>query len=387
MMMEHGLYLHLPYCRSLCPYCAFAKAPLHRAEPERLLRSLRDEWEMAREEDGRWGRPRTIFLGGGTPTALAPESLRELLAWIGDAFDLSRVREWTAEANPEGLTDEKLTVLRGGGVDRLSLGIQSLEPGVLRALGRIHSPAGALDAIARARRAAFTNISIDLMVAVPGETSEGVRRAVETVVDLGVPHVSVYSLQVEEGTPLSAKVARGAVDPPGDEVAAARYEEIAAVLGGAGYLHYEVSNWALPGFESRHNKGYWARRPYLGLGPGAHSFDGGERWRNEEGVTRYYERVEEGSLPRDDRAALSARDEVEERIMLGLRRARGLRRIELERLAGPVVTRWSEWAARAGAVRLDPPGRVRPTDRGLLLAQEISAELLARMSKAPPAPA
>ncbi|HYR68417.1 MAG TPA: radical SAM protein, partial [Candidatus Dormibacteraeota bacterium] len=135
-MMEHGLYLHLPYCRSLCPYCAFAKAPLHRAEPERLLRSLRDEWEMAREEDGRWGRPRTIFLGGGTPTALAPESLRELLAWIGDAFDLSRVREWTAEANPEGLTDEKLTVLRGGGVDRLSLGIQSLEPGVLRALGR-----------------------------------------------------------------------------------------------------------------------------------------------------------------------------------------------------------------------------------------------------------
>src|SRR5437762_3419447 len=386
MIVEHGLYLHLPYCRSLCPYCAFAKAPLHRAEPERLLRALRAEWEMAREDDGRWGRPRTIFFGGGTPTALAPESLGELLAWIGDAFDLSRVREWTAEANPEGLTDEKLAVLRRGGVDRLSLGIQSLEPGVLRALGRIHSAAAALDAIARARRAAVTNISIDLMVAVPGETPEGVRRAVETVVELGVPHVSVYSLQVEEGTPLSAKVARGAVEAPGDEVAAARYEEIAAVLGRAGYVHYEVSNWALPGFESRHNTGYWARRPYLGLGPGAHSFDGVERWRNEEGVTRYYERVEEGALPRDDRAALSPRDEIEERIMLGLRRAQGLRRIELTRLAGPVATRWSEWAASAGAVRLDPPGRVRPTDRGLLLAQEISAELLARMSEAPPAP-
>jgi len=387
VIVKHGLYLHLPYCRSLCPYCAFAKAPLHRAEPERLLRALRAEWGMARDEDGRWGRPRTIFLGGGTPTALAPESLRDLLAWIHAAFDLRRVREWTAEANPEGLTDEKLAILRGGGVDRLSLGIQSLEPAALRSLGRIHSPAGALDAIARARKAAFENLSVDLMVAVPGETPEGVRRAVQTIVDLGVPHVSVYSLQVEEGTPLSAKVARGSVEPPGEEVAAARYEEIAEILGRAGYAHYEVSNWALPGFESRHNEGYWARRPYLGLGPGAHSFDGVNRWRNEEGVTRYYERVETGSLPRDDRAPLSPRDEVEEKIMLGLRRARGIRRVELERLAGPVLAPWSEWAVRAGALRPDPPGRVRPTDRGLLLAQEISAELLARMDEAPRASA
>jgi putative oxygen-independent coproporphyrinogen III oxidase len=385
--MEHGLYLHLPYCRSLCPYCAFAKAPLHRAEPERLLRALQGEWEMARDDDGRWGRPRTIFFGGGTPTALDPESLRRLLAWIAAAFDLRRVREWTAEANPEGLTDEKLAILRAGGVDRLSLGVQSLEPAALRALGRIHSPAAALDAITRARRAGFANLSVDLMVAVPGETPEGVRRAVETIVDLGVPHLSAYSLQVEEGTPLFAKVARGAVEPPGEEAAAVRYEEIAEVLRHAGYVHYEVSNWALPGFESRHNEGYWARRPYLGLGPGAHSFDGTHRWRNEEGVTRYYERVEAGSLPRDDRAPLSRRDEVEERIMLGLRRASGLRRGEMERLAGPVFAGWSQWAARSGAVRLDPPGRVRPTDRGLLLAQEISAELLARMDEAPRAPA
>jgi len=387
MTMEHGLYLHLPYCRSLCPYCAFAKAPLHHAEPERLLRALRAEWEMARDEDGRWGRPRTIFFGGGTPTALDPESLRGLLAWIAAAFDLRRVREWTAEANPEGLTDEKLAILRAGGVDRLSLGVQSLEPAALRALGRIHSPAAALDAIRRARRAGFANLSVDLMVAVPGETPEGVRRSVETIVDLGVPHLSAYSLQVEEGTPLFAKVARGAVEPPDEEVAAARYEETGEILGAAGYAHYEVSNWALPGFESRHNEGYWARRPYLGLGPGAHSFDGADRWGNEEDVTRYYERVEAGSLPRDDRAPLSPRDDLEERIMLGLRRARGLRRGEMERLAGPVFAGWSEWAARSGAVRLDPPGRVRPTDRGLLLAQEISAELLARMDEAPRASA
>ena len=382
MIVKHGLYLHLPYCRSLCPYCAFAKAPLHRAEPERLLRALRAEWEMAREEDGRWGAPRTIFFGGGTPTALDPATLRELLAWIHAAFDLRRVREWTAEANPEGLTDEKLAILRAAGVDRLSLGVQSLEPSVLRTLGRIHSPAAALDAIERARRAAFEKISVDLMVAVPGETDEGIRRAVETIVGLGVPHLSVYSLQVEEGTPLATKAARGAFERPTDETAAERYGVIASILGRAGYAHYEVSNWALSGFESLHNAGYWARRPYLGLGPGAHSFDGAERWGNEENVTRYYERVESGSLPRDDRAAVSPRDEVEEKIMLGLRRARGIRRPELARIAGPVFAQWSEWAARAGALRPGPSGRVRPTEHGLLLAQEISAELLARMDEA-----
>ena len=172
MIVKHGLYLHLPYCRSLCPYCAFAKAPLHHAEPERLLHALRAEWGMARDEDRRWGRPRTIFLGGGTPTALDPEWLRELLAWIQAGFDLRRVREWTAEANPEGLTDEKLAILRGGGVDRLSLGIQSLEPAALLALGRIHGPEAALDAIVRARKAGFANLSVDLMVAVPGETAD-----------------------------------------------------------------------------------------------------------------------------------------------------------------------------------------------------------------------
>jgi coproporphyrinogen III oxidase-like Fe-S oxidoreductase len=202
------------------------------------------------------------------------------------------------------------------------------------------------------------------------------------MVDRGVPHVSVYSLQVEDGTPLAAKAARGAIAPPGEEVAAEHSAAIGAILDRAGYRHYEVSNWALPGFESRHNEGYWARRPYLGLGPGAHSFDGVERWRNEEDVTRYYERVESGRLPREDRAALSPRDEVEEKIMLGLRRARGIRRPELERLAGPALARWSDWAARAGALRSDTPGRIRPTDHGLLVAQEISAELLARMDEA-----
>jgi len=381
--VEYGLYLHLPYCRSLCPYCAFAKAPLHRAEPERLLRALAAEWRLARNADPVWSRPRTVFFGGGTPTALDPATLRQLFAWLRESFDLSGVREWTVEANPEGLSDEKLAVLREGGVDRLSLGVQSLEPGVLRFLGRIHSPERALEAVEDARRAGFRNISVDLMAAVPGETAEGFRRGIRTLLELGVPHVSVYSLQVEADTPLAAKAARGAFVPADDDAAAERYEDLANLLADAGYLHYEVSNWALPGYASRHNQGYWVRRPYLGLGPGAHSFDGRERWRNEENVSRYYERLESGSLPREDRAPVSEREHAVERIMLGLRRARGLKRRSLEAMAGEPVTSWSAWAEGAGALRLDPPGRIRPTERGLLLAQEIASDLLARADLTP----
>jgi putative oxygen-independent coproporphyrinogen III oxidase len=378
--MEHGLYFHLPYCRSICPYCAFAKAPLHHADPERLLAALRRESDMARAE-GSWDRPRTIFFGGGTPTALAPEDLRATLDWVRASWDLKRVREWTVEANPEGLTPDKLAILREAGVNRLSLGVQSLEPSVLRALGRIHKPERALGAIADAKRAGFGNMSVDLMVAVPGESEDGVLAAIEALVDLGVPHLSVYALQIEDGTPLAGKVERGLVTPLDQDVAADRYERIGERLSRAGYRHYEVSNWALPGFESRHNEGYWVRRPYLGLGPGAHSFDGAARWRNEEDVTRYYERVESGELPREDHQAVTGESAATEMIFLGLRRARGLKRRHAERLAGPALATWSEWARTAGAVRLDPPGRIRPTEHGLLVSHEISSDLLARAGR------
>ncbi|HEX7079019.1 MAG TPA: radical SAM family heme chaperone HemW [Candidatus Eisenbacteria bacterium] len=381
--MEFGLYVHLPYCRSLCPYCAFAKAPLHRAEPERLLRALAREWILARDEARRaWSpaRPRTVYVGGGTPTALDAATLRAFFGWLRGAFDLGRVREWTVEANPEGLTDEKLAILREAGVGRLSLGVQSLEPAVLRTLGRIHTAEAALDAIARARAAGFRTLSVDLMVAVPGESAEGVARAVEAMIARSIPHLSVYALQVEASTPLAGKVARGGIVPPGDDVAAERYGAIAGRLAVAGYRHYEVSNFALPGFESRHNEGYWMRRPYLGLGPGAHSFDGERRWGNVESVAAYYARLEAGALPREAVTPVTPEDAAEETIFLGLRRSRGVRLSALGAAARKAAPAWARWASEAGAVRLDPPGRVRPTERGLLTSHEVAAELLARLS-------
>jgi oxygen-independent coproporphyrinogen-3 oxidase len=382
--LEYGLYIHLPYCRSICPYCDFVKAPLHRAEPDRLLRALEREGELALAKEGvRWTRPRTIYVGGGTPTALGSDHLRRFLAWIAAAWDTRRVREFTVEANPEGLTGEKLTILREGGVNRLSLGVQSLEPPVLRALGRIHTAEDALDALALARRTGFRNVSVDLMYGVPGETAAGFRAGLERFLGLGVPHLSTYPLQLEEGTPLHAKAARGAIRIPGEEDVLARYEDLVSTLGGAGYRHYEVSNFALPGFHSRHNEGYWTRRPYLGLGPGAHSFDGSARWGNDEFMARWFTRVESGELPREDHRELSPREAGEEEVFLSLRRSRGLRVTRhLARFRPSDVAAWNEWGRAGEALTLTPRGRVRPTDRGLFLAQDLASELFARADSA-----
>jgi oxygen-independent coproporphyrinogen III oxidase len=381
VIVEFGLYVHVPYCRSLCPYCDFVKAPLHHAEPARLVAALEREWDLARAATGEWSAPRTVYVGGGTPTALPEEALERLLAWLGRVRGDGRTREFTVEANPEGLTDAKLSLLRSCGVDRLSLGVQSLEPAALKSLGRIHTSEAALDAADRARRHGFRNLSVDLMYGVPGETPSGFRAALETLIGRGVPHVSAYALQVEEGTPWAAKVARGAAAAPEEGVLADRYEDLVRTLRAAGYRHYEVSNFALPGFESKHNQGYWTRRPYLGLGPGAHSFDGAARWSNDRSIPGYMERVEAGALPREERHTLTEREAAEERIFLGLRRSRGLRRdVHLRHVPRATVEAWARWAVGAGAATSGPGGRVRPTDYGLFVAHDLAAELLARAS-------
>lgn len=385
--MDYGLYVHLPYCRSLCPYCAFSKAPLHHAEPERLLRALDLEWKLAADEaPGAWreSRPRTIFVGGGTPTALDEASLAAFLTWVRAAFPVPRLREWTVEANPEGLTPGKLRLLREAGVHRLSLGVQSFEPAALRALGRIHTAEKAVEALALARAAGFTNLSLDLMAGVPGETEAGFAGGIERVIALGLPHVSLYALQVEAGTPLAAKAERGAIEIPSDDTVAERYEAAGRLLAAAGYARYEVSSWAKPGFESRHNQSYWIRRPYLGLGPGAHSFDGARRWGNEADVARWFTRVEAGELPRDDVRALTDLEAREETVFLGLRRARGLRRAAVHRAAPGSAEGWLRWGEAAGALRPAARGSVRPTEHGLMTAVEAAAELFARTATTRP---
>jgi coproporphyrinogen III oxidase-like Fe-S oxidoreductase len=202
------------------------------------------------------------------------------------------------------------------------------------------------------------------------------------VVARGVTHVSLYALQVEPGTPLHAKAARGTFVALPDDAAAARYEDAGALLERAGFSRYEVSSWAKPGFESRHNEGYWVRRPYLGLGPGAHSFDGRRRWGNEESVTRYYETLEAGDLPRLTISEVTDEAALEEVVFLGLRRARGVRRTAVTKAAPRTAASWLRWAEDAGAIRAGR-ARVRPTEHGLMTAVETLAELFAREAATP----
>jgi oxygen-independent coproporphyrinogen-3 oxidase len=271
-------------------------------------------------------------------------------------------------------------------VTRLSLGVQSLEPTALKALGRIHTAETALTALALARRVGFSNVSVDLMYGVPGETAAGFHAALDRFVALGVPHLSAYPLQLEEGTPLHAKEARGAVIVPGEEDVLSRYEDLVVTLAAAGYRHYEVSNFALPGHHSRHNEGYWTRRPYIGLGPGAHSFDGRARWSNDPSIERWFKRVESGALPREGRREISAREASEEEIFLGLRRSRGLKQTRhLARFPEPEIAAWRDWAKAGEAVLGSPPGRFRPNDRGLFLAHDLASELFARTDRLTPA--
>lgn len=382
--MTFGLYVHVPYCRSLCPYCDFVKAPLHRAEPDRFVAAVLAEARLARAADGGFARPRTVYLGGGTPTALPPPALRGLIRGLRAEFDFGAVREFTVEANPEGLGSDLFSMLRSEGADRISLGVQSLNPVVLRALGRIHTAARALEAVDRVREAGFANLSADLMYGVPGETPEDAAHAVGELIRRGVPHISAYPLQVEAGTPLAAKVERGAVTPPDEEAVHDRYAALTGMLDRAGYRHYEVSNFALPGFESRHNQGYWTRRPYLGLGPGAHSFDGRSRWRNESALPRYFARVESGERPRLGVETLTPEAAAEERVFLALRRSRGLRpESHLRGFPAGAVASWARWARDAGAVTVRPGGRIRPTDKGLLLVHDLAAELFVRAGLTP----
>jgi oxygen-independent coproporphyrinogen-3 oxidase len=232
------------------------------------------------------------------------------------------------------------------------------------------------------------------MYGVPGETAEGFRETLRLLSRLRVPHLSAYPLQVEAGTPLHAKASRGLVSIPDEEEVLDRYEDLVSILKDAGYRHYEVSNFALPGFHSRHNEGYWTRRPYLGLGPGAHSFDGAFRWGNDASITRWFERIESGELPREDRRRIDAAEASDEQVFLGLRRARGLRvSRHLARFQASALGSWEEWGLRAEALTAQPLGRLRPTERGLFVAHDLAAELLARADSAgsrlpwsPPAP-
>jgi oxygen-independent coproporphyrinogen-3 oxidase len=318
-----SLYLHIPFCERKCLYCDFYSVA-DRGQVEDFLVALRREIAL-RAAEGAGAEFQTVFFGGGTPSLLAPQQIETILSQLQRAFRIAPDAEITLEANPGTVTGETLRAFRALGVNRLSVGIQSFHNPELRFLGRIHDRAEALRCVELARDAGFDNVGIDLIYSIPGQTLTAWEGNLKIATDLAPQHIAAYSLIVEDGTPLARLVEIGEVRPNPTGLEAAMYEGTMELLDRRGYEHYEVSNYARPGFRCRHNCAYWAHDDYLGFGPSAHSFwresggMSGRRWWNVSDLSVYLDRLQDGVLPTASEERLGADELLDERIFLGLR--------------------------------------------------------------------
>ena len=367
-----SVYAHAPFCARRCFYCDFAVQVRRSGDTDAWIRALSGEL-AALAEEGLFelaSRLETLYVGGGTPSLLGAHAMARLAGVVGRERVSHDALEWTAEANPESFTDEVALGWRRAGVNRLSLGVQSFQEPVLRWMGRLHGPEGAEAAIARARRAGFADVSVDLMFGLPEVLRRSWRADLDRVLRLGVPHVSLYGLGIEPATPLGRAVAEGR--EPGVDEGRYRDEFLEAHerLTGAGLVHYEVSNFALPGHASRHNLAYWTGRPYLGVGNSAHSYRHPVRRWNLRDWDAYEEVAREGRLPVAEREVLDAAATRLERVWLALRTDRGVDRSELSPRGLELSVRWTEagWASSAA-------GRVRLTAEGWLLLDRLAVEM------------
>ena len=325
-----GLYVHVPFCLQKCAYCAFYSVPLadvHGGGPvEDYFEGLAAEIRL-RQQDTPFGVS-SLFIGGGTPTALAPEGLERLLKMLVFSFEDI---EATSEANPGTITPEKLRILREYGINRISLGAQSFSDRLLKEIGRIHNAEAIREAVRLIRLEGFNNLNLDLMFGLPGQDRKTWQESVEEALRLGPEHLSLYALSLEAGTSLATRYSLGQGKTssrlphlPDDDEQADMYEWAVECLVRAGYSHYEVSNFALPGKECRHNLEIWRGKDYLGLGPGAVSTLGGVRWKNAEDLAVYGQRLRNGELPLMEVEHLSERERMTERLLLGLRLSAGV---------------------------------------------------------------
>ena len=359
--MRH-VYIHVPFCRRRCTYCDFSIAVRRAIPGERFVETIQQEIEAHRRAGRLHTQPLdTIYFGGGTPSLLDPAylaSLREMV--IEDLGGGGEIRETTIEVNPDDVTEERIEAWEDVGVNRISLGVQSFDRQVLEWMHRTHDANQAERAILLLQAAEVFSISVDIIFALPPAVGGDPIGDLNRVLQMGVPHVSAYGLTVEGGTALGHWVNRGAVAPVEPELYAEQFIAIDALAVGAGYEHYEVSNYARPGHPSRHNSAYWEGESYLGLGPSAHSYHAGRRWWNRRDWAAYDRCLREGADPVAEEEMLTADQRRIEATYLGLRTRRGL--VSSEGLSRPALERAVDagWLAVAGGViRATPEGWLR----------------------------
>jgi oxygen-independent coproporphyrinogen-3 oxidase len=364
-----GLYFHLPFCAVHCTYCPFAISTdlgLQDGYFDALVREVGAQGAGRRAQE----RVDTIYLGGGTPSRTSLQNLTRLFGAIREAFDVDPDAEISMEANPEDVGAESVAAWRALGVNRISIGVQSFHDDELRVIGRIHDRAQAIEAV-RTVVASGVRSNLDLILGLPNQTAESFRETLDTAVALGAGHLSLYMLDLEERTPLQVQAARGRVNLPEDDLVADLYLEAIDRLGRAGLRQYEISNFARPGEECRHNLRYWTRSPYLGFGLGAHSFVGSERFANTRDIRRYIELAPDA---RDFSEDLGEGEVHRETIFLQLRQTSGMCYEDLVALRGKEGIEWIERGLQGGWLRRDD-GRVAFTPAGFLQSNDFISQL------------
>ncbi len=323
--MARGIYIHIPFCHQICNYCDFNKVFFKNQPVDEYIEAVGKEIEMTvKESPESFSNIETIFLGGGTPTALSAEQITRLLSLIAKHISLSNVKEFTSEANPDELTREKLSALLNGGVNRLSMGVQSFDQELLKKIGRTHSNEHVYETIALAKEVGFTNISIDLMYGLPGQTMEQWEDTLNKAIALNLPHYSAYSLIVEPKTIFYIQYAKGKLALPSEDLEAEMYDVLMTTMEKHGKSQYEISNFAAGGYESVHNKIYWDNDEYAGFGAGAHGYLQGIRYSNHGPIKKYIETVQSGIRPLVQTHAVTVEERLEEQMFLGLRKVEGV---------------------------------------------------------------
>ena len=370
-----GLYIHVPFCSAICNYCNFNRGLFDGSLKVRYLNALVREIEAEHLPPARdLAAADTIYFGGGTPSLLEPEEIGRLIDACRGAFDVSTGCEVTLEANPESVTSERLAAFRAAGVNRLSFGVQSFRDDELRRLSRLHSSGRAREAYAEARAAGFDNVSLDLMMWLPGQRTEEWLQSVDVAIALGPDHLSLYLLEVYPNAPLKEEMARARWSQAPDDDAAAMYLEAMDRLEVAGLEQYEISNVARAGRRSRHNVKYWTDEEWLGFGCGAHSTRDGVRWKNVSATEDYIERIGRGETTAVDVRRLSREERLGDALFTGLRLVEGVDEGLVARRYG--VDIWERYGSDLepfleSGVLLRMGGRLRLTRQGMLVAHEV----------------
>jgi oxygen-independent coproporphyrinogen III oxidase len=369
-----GFYFHIPFCQAKCNYCHFISVPYERAAADRYIKALLNEVENWDGGPGSATEIDSIYFGGGTPSILPEEHIYSILETCRLRFPVSAGCEISLEANPGTITTEKVETYQRSGVNRISLGAQSFIDQELSSIDRIHNAGLIFDAVRQLKKSGVTNINIDLMLGLPHQTRISWKKNLETIASLEIPHISVYMLDLDDQCPLYSRVQDGSVHLPEDDLISDLYLETIELLSSYGYLQYEISNFARPGFKCRHNMKYWLREPFHGFGLASHSFDGASRYANKPFMTDYLGAVESGGSPIDWKQPIGTEQALQENLFLGLRLIEGISRKRLNELYGAESLAKYEASFRdlsdKGFLRFDGDS-ICLTSSGILISNEI----------------